>query len=326
MIVGFFKANQPLSVVFILILASALWAGPLIHVADYSWPHSMPLFDALYKNIKTQDSRIPYVIAILLICGGGLLLNFVVNENDVTTKRTAIPGLMYMTILSCSPNLTTLHPVLLANLFLILAYHRIINLYRASNAFAVIFDFSLLVSLASLCYFPVVALFPVIWIGLFLYHPFIWREWVIGLFGILTPYFFVFTWFFWYDRLDFFWYDKIIFPISHSNENTPIAKPTYYLIGTLFFTITFALVKTFDLFNSSTVKSRKALVFMLWFMLFAFLSAFISPSWTFRDFALLSIPLAVFISHYFVNITRDWMAEAIYLFLILSIIYVRLAT
>ena len=326
MLVGFFRSNQPLSYILLLLIAVALWWSPLLHIADYSWPHGMPLFEAVYRNIKTQDSRMPYVLALSLLCSGGLLLNYVINENDITSKRTAIPGLVYVTMLSCSPSLTTLHPVLLANIFLILAYHRIVNLYRAQNPFAVIFDFSMLISLASLCYFPVICVFPVIWIGLFLYHPFVWREWVIALFGIITPYLFVLTWFFWYDKLELFWYDKIILPISLSEENTPITTPTYYLIGALLFTITFSLVKTFDLFSSSTVKSRKALVFMVWFMLFGFISAFISPSWTFRDFALMSVPLTVFISHYFVNITREWMAEAIYLLLILCILYVRIGS
>ena len=167
--------------------------------------------------------------------------------------------------------------------------------------------------------------FPAIWIGLLIFHSFNIREWLVVAFGIICPYLFVIVYYFCYDNLPEFWYNKIVYILSNSPDTGTIKSSMFWLLGALFFTITFSLVKAFETIGSGTVKARKAFIFLMWFTVFAFVSVFVAPTWTLKDFTLLAIPFTIFISNYFINITRNWMAEFIYAMIILCIIYVRIA-
>src|SRR6476646_4742729 len=196
MIIRFLKSNNPAAFVVLLVIAILIWVWGFFTNSVMDIRHTMPLYEFLVRPV----SAFPWmgkIIAILLIVAEGLLLNYIVNENEVLTKKTALPALFYIVFLSNSSVMLELHPVLFANLFLLFALSKILNSYRKDIAFSQVFDAGLLISLATLCYFPCIVFLPMIGIALVIFRPFLWREWAISLLGVLVPYVFAFTYYFW---------------------------------------------------------------------------------------------------------------------------------
>ncbi len=164
----------------------------------------MPVFEGI-QNLVSGNPLYWNVLGLLILLLQAFLLYFIFEKHDILTGRTYLPAVTYVALMSCSPALTTFHPPLLANLFLIWSLDSLIALYRNEDAFMSVFNIGLLFGLATLSYFPAIALAPVIWIGLLIFHPLNIREWFIAFLGLLTPVFFAFTYYFWFDQVENFW-------------------------------------------------------------------------------------------------------------------------
>lgn len=324
MIVGLFRNNQPLTSVLLLLAGVVMWFPILRQPVYQHLQHAMPLFE-LFQHYLATTPLLANISALCLILAGAFILFLVFEKHDILTGRTYLPSLMYVTLMSCAPSLTTLHPIMLANVFLMLTLDPLISLYRNEAAYPQVFNIALLMALAVLCYFPAIVLLPLIWLGLIIYHPFNIREWIVGLMGIATPFFFVFVYYHWYDRLDGFWFDRVTYPILTSPHPGKINTSTFYLIAALFLLIVLSTVKVLEHFGTTSVKTGKTMGFMVWFILLSFVSVFIMPGWTIRDFSLMGIPFAIFIGNYFALARAKWLAELMFLFLIVAIVMVRVS-
>lgn len=322
MIIGFFRDNQPLTYIVLFVLAVLLWAGAWTHIPYVSVAYKMPLFDVVTNAINLR-SHFMIGFTVTVILATGLVLNYTVNTYDLLTKHSTLPVLLYVVLMSSTSTLMTLHPLVLANFFIALAFNRVASVYRRENSFTQLFDAGLLVGIASLFHFPALLIYLSLFMALIIFSTFNWREWVVTFFGVLTPYLFVFAYYFYYDKLSVFWQYKIVYPIRLTNEISSSDGSTYTLLAILFFICVFAIVKLFDEYSSYTIKIRQTLSYLLWVALFGFMAVFVSPTWTFKDFALLAIPFSVFISNYFINITREWMAETLFILLLSCTLFIH---
>lgn len=283
----------------------------------------MPITEYIYSFIANKPQQ-QLIFSIILLYVEALMLYFIFDKYDILTERSYLPSLVYISLMSCAPLLTQFHPTLLANFFLIWAIDPLINLYRNEHAAAAIFNISLLVSLATFAYLPALVLFPVIWIGLFVFRPFNLREWLVAFTGIVVPFWFAFVYYYWNNQLSENWFNKIVYPLTQAPRPKPIKKETIYLVIALLLLMALSLSKVLEHLGSTSVKTGKVMSFLFWFMVFGFFSSFIAPTWTIRDFTFMAIPLAVFIGNY-LNLARaKWLAELLFGFLIFSIILLRL--
>src|SRR6185503_18765652 len=77
--------------------------------------------------------------------------------------------------------------------------------YKKEAALALIFDAGLLVSIASLFFFPYIVFILFIIAALMILRPFNLREYLMAILGLLVPYYFIGVYFFWYGKLPEFW-------------------------------------------------------------------------------------------------------------------------
>lgn len=305
-----------------LLFALALWLFPFFKPNVLAQDNLMPISQMVQDFLK-GNFKLWYSFSVFIICLEAFLLYFIFEKHDILTGRTYLPSVMYITLMSCAPLLTSFHPIILANFFLIWALDPLISLYRNDDAYPSIFNISILFGLASLCYLPTVVLFPIIWIGLIIFHPFNIREWIISLIGLTIPYWFLFVYYYWNGQLENVWYNSITYPLMHSPRPKPIKAETIYLVIALLLLSALSTTKVLEHLGSTSVKTSKVMSFLFWFIVFGFLSSFLIPTWTIRDFTFMSIPLAVFIGNY-LNLARaKWLAELLFGFLIFAIILLR---
>jgi hypothetical protein len=312
MIIRFLKSNNATAFFIIPIIAVAIWVFAFVHPHVLETRHTMPLYDLLVSPV----ANIPWLstfIALLLLVAEGFLLNYIVNENEVLIKKTALPGLLYIVFMSMSSDLLQLHPVIFSNLFLMFALNKILNSYRKDIAFSQVFDAGLLISLATLFYFPNVVFFPVIGVALIIFRPFLWREWVISFIGVLVPYIFVATFYFWKDALDYLLYDKMFFPMIFRKEAPVLSQTFYILASVLGIMILLSFGKLFNGLSGGAQKTKKALVLMIWLFSFSGISLLLAPSLSLKYFCIQMIPLSIICSNYFIRARKELWAELLFL-------------
>lgn len=315
MFIGFFKSNNASSFIFLPFIAIAIWVFGFTAPSVLPVKYTMPLYE-LIAGVFAPVPWLSTLMALLLVIGEAFLLNYIVTENEVLTKQSYLPALIYIVFMSNNNDLLMLHPVLFANLFLLFAVNKLLSSYRKDIAFSQVFDAGFLASIATLFYFPSVVLLPLLGVGLILLRPFIWREWVISILGVILPYLFVITFYFWNDTLNYLWCDKLLFPLLQGKSKPEFSQSLYFMIAVSSLIVLFSLAKVFGGLTSGAQKTKKGIVLMIWFFIFSGLSLLIAPQFSIRYFSLIAIPASVFCAHFLGNVKRQWLAEVLFLLLI----------
>ncbi|MFH1320006.1 MAG: DUF6427 family protein [Bacteroidota bacterium] len=327
MLIGIFRSNKPIVLIYLPFVAAALWIFSFISPASLisqtnDVQSTMPLYK-LFIWLLGESKIIANISGILILIIQSIILNNIIIKNQILSRSNYLPALLYLVLMSCFPSLLTLHPELFANFFLIIALGRLLTIYRQENIFQYVFDAGFYIGIASLFYFPVIILCPFVWISLIILRAFAWREWIIPLIGLIVPYLFVIVYYFWFDMLDSLWYESIVLPIVNKSYKIVINKSFYLLFGILFIIIFLSLRNFSVSLRINTVRVRQLLTVLIWFFIFSLLSVLIAPSYSINSFALIAIPLSVYVTNYLLSLQGSWRPEAVFLVLIGTIVFVQ---
>jgi len=318
MLIRFFKNNKPSSFILLPLFALALRIIGFFPKQINSVNFNMPLYETMVKSLN-QLPFIAALIAAIFIISEAFLLNYIVNKNEILTKPSFLPALFYIVFMSSDGALLSLHPLVFANFFVLLAINKLVSSYQKDKAFSNAFDAGIFFSISTLFYFPSIVFLPLAGIGFILFRPFNWREWIISFIGILVPYAFVFVYYFWNDLLAYWWNFNAFFPDLHEPSKSSLSKSFYLMLGISFLIILFSLGKLFVGFPEASQKNKKGILLFIWFSLFVLISAFIVPEISIQSFSPLAIPVSVFCANYFLKIKKAWWGELLFLLLIISV-------
>lgn len=318
MIVRLLKSNNASALVALPLVALALWSFAFFVPDTASIKHTMPLYELLVRPMQ-NIGWLSKIIAVLLIIGEGFLLNYIVNENDVLTKKTNLPALFYIVFISNNSSMLELHPIIFSNLFLLFALSKILSSYRKDIAFSQFFDTGLLISLATLFYFPCIVFLPIIGIALIIFRPFLWREWLISFIGVVVPYIFVLTYYFWNGTTDYLLYDKMFYPVISKVPPEELSGSFYFLMSVGWLIVLLSLGGLFKGLEGGSQKTKKALILMIWYLAFAGLSVILAPQINTKYFSLLTIPLAVICSNYYLRMKKEVLGEILFLIFFIAV-------
>ena len=328
MLLGFIKHNRAVSIVFLPVILIGLWTYGFFHPVVLQTEHAAPL----YKLVTTGISRYPFVLTLtscILVFCESLLIYHIIEKNEITGNKSYLPAIVYIILMSLQPEMFSLHPIVIANLFMLLALKKLMQTYRKETAYSEAFDTGFFISLAALFYIPSLIFILLLWIGLVIIRPFIWREWVISFIGLLLPWIFLVFYYYWENKLDTLQYDAIYYTViapKKSFNQLVFSFSEYFQIAFLLVAAFFSAGRfLFDL-NKSTVQSRSNLLLLLYFFILAFVSVFIAPSYAISYLSFLAIPFSVFFSNYLLNAKKEWIAEILFLLLIISVFAMQFFT
>lgn len=312
MLIRFFRSASPSAFIFLPLIALLIWAMGFTEPLVVPVKHSMPL----YGILATPLLLFPWLgmlVALIFIVAEAFLINYIVNENEVMTKQSYLPALFYLLMMSNNNAMLAFHPLIPANLFMLFALNKLLSSYRQDIAFSQSFDAGLLISISTLFYFPYIVFFPLLGVGLIIFRPFNWREWLISFFGTLIPYLFTITIYFLTDFLDYLLYDKMFYPIVREQPVMELPASFYLLMGLGWGILLLAFGKLLSKMSGGSQKTKKGLLLFLWFFILGGLSVLIAPEISTKYFSALAIPASVFYAFFFLNMKKDWLAEFLFL-------------
>ncbi|WP_336516271.1 hypothetical protein [Pollutibacter soli] len=293
--VGVFRDYNPFGIIFLffygLILKYASFLQPHIPVAQ---PTDGFLYHSLLRSMESAGKSSPVIyslFAYVLVFVQSIMLNTMVNNRRLLPKPSFLAAMSYLLITSFFPEWWQLSSTLIVNTFLIWIFSRMSILYSYPKAKLLLLNVGFVLGVSSFFYFPSLAFLLLIFFALLIMRPFRLVEWMVGLLGIMIPYYFLFAWMF----LQNDWNIKKILPSV--TLSYPTFQQTIWAWGGLLLLVIPFMISGFIIQGSilrMLIQVRKNWSLMLVYLLLAMLVPFINSSSTFEYWILSALPFAVF--------------------------------
>jgi hypothetical protein len=265
------------------------------------------------------------LLAGIIVFIQALLLNYVVNFYNLLNKSTFLPAFMYITVSSLFTPFLILSPPLICNFLVIWMLFKLLSFYKNGDIKSTTYDLGMIVAIGSIFYLPYIYFFIVIWIGLLVFRPFDWRDWVAALTGYMTIFFFLAVFYYLTDHLHDFY--KIWLPLGTRFPNRiNINYDNYLLLIPVTLILILCLLRLQGNFFRSYILVRKTFQLLFFTFIIAGLAFYVKADFRLNHFLLCAVPIAIFFSYYFLYATTRWFYETLYFLLFIGIIYFQFNT
>ena len=324
--INFFRTLNPLNLFLLILVALVLRIGVFVELPaslnfEFIEPFAKLLLPIPLENSFTSEENI--LIAMVITVIQAVLFNRVINKHNLLGKPSFLPALMYVTASCLLVPFLVLSPALICNFLLIWMIDRFLGIYKQGHAMSVMYDCGIIIGIGTIIYFPFIAMLLTLWICLLIFRAFSWREWVAGLLGFATVFFFIGVFYYWNDSLTKFY--NIWLPLTSPFPTKFNIKIYDYLV--LIPIVPIVILAVYHLrekFFRSFVQVRKSFQLLFFIFLVAVVSFYLKSDHPIYHF-LLCIPAgAVLMAYYFLNASKRWFYEGLYVVLIGSIIYFQI--
>lgn len=304
---GTFKANNPYNT-FLLLIYGILLKLPMFLHAKVPQPQLIDgfLYKAMLKWIQPFGLAFPSiyaVIAFVLLYTQAVSFNKMVNELRLMQKPNYLTGMSYLLVTSLFTEWNMLSSPLIINTFLIWVWARMSGLHNDSSPKTTLFNIGIAIGLSTFFYFPSMAFAILVVAGLAIIRPFRLAEWLIALFGVITPYYFILAIAFLTGKLKEYRFPGVAVTYPKFNQtNWAYAAIIIVLITTL---VGFFFVQ--QNFRRQLIQARKSWSLVFLYLLVAVFVPFINAIHTFQYWILSAVPLSALMGAAFLYPNRKLM-------------------
>lgn len=315
MLIRIFKSNQPALLIALPVIGVLVWLYGLITPPGTIMENPMPLYKMI-AGLIGQNHFISGITGLTFLISGAFMISYGSGKHEIS-KRSFLPGLLYIIMSSVNAASVQLHPVLISNLFLFFAVNRLLEMYRREDTFSEVFDAGFLIAIAALFYSPCLIFLLLVFIALLLFHPFIWREWLIAIIGFILPFLFLFVYYYLADTS----FEDFLNSISVFGRKKDYflhyhASMRIYLVITgviLFLSILSELTSG----KGIKLKTKKGISFNYWYLAVSVVAVLSTP-FEIIESTLIAAPLSVVFANYLLSLKKNWIAELIFVLLAAS--------
>ncbi|WP_126970402.1 DUF6427 family protein [Gynurincola endophyticus] len=273
-----------------LILKSGFFREPISITVS---PEDHLLFKevAAFLNPSKSGSYIFNLLTFILIYIQALLFNKVINQFKLLGKPSYLPAMSYVLITSLVPSWNEFSAPLLINGLLIWLFYGLAKSFTSNQPRADVYNFGIIAAVITLLYQPAVLFIAFVLIGIFVMRPFRFKEWLICLLGVLTPYYFVAVILFLTDK--FSW--SVILP--DLDFHLPVLLKDQKLVISLSLLIFPFLMGAFWVqasLNKMLIQVRKSWSLLLLMILISITIALLNFENNLSDWVLTAVPFAAF--------------------------------
>lgn len=323
MIIRAFRNYNPVNILWLVIILFALRVGFLINMPGHInftllEPFARTLIPANYEQYITIPVNV--FLAAVIVLAQAILLNVLVNQYNLLGKSSFLPALGYVTLTSLFTPFMVLSQPLLCNFLVIWMLYKLLDFYKSDSGKSAAYDLGMIVAVGTLIYFPFIYLFLLVWIALIIFRPFNWREWVAGIFGYATIFFFLAVYYYLNDRfIDFY---NIWVPLSTKfPAHINIDYYNYLILIPVIIILLLCIIKLRENFFKSYIHVRKTFQLLFFLFIIGGLCFYVRAEFNLNHFLLCAVPAAVFFAYYFLYASKKWFFELLYFILFAGIIY-----
>ena len=318
---GIFKANNSYNS-FLLLLYGIFLKLPLFLHPKIPQPQQIDgfLYKALLKWLQPIGSGLPIIyslLAFVLLYTQAVTFNKLVNDQRIMQRPNYLTGMSYLLITSLFVEWNILSSPLIINTLLIWVWAKMSGLYNNPNPKAALFNIGIAIGLSTFFYFPSLAFAALIIFGLALTRPFKLAEWILALFGIITPYYFLLAFVFLTDK----WKGYRFPGFAVTNPVFNQTKWAYAAIIIVLFTSVVGIFFIQQNFRRQLIQARKSWNLVFLYLMVALFVPFVNATHTFDYWILCAVPFSAFLGAAFLYPARAWFPLLIH-WLMVSVVIV----
>ena len=326
MLLRIYRGTGPGTILTIFISLIMVWLQPMLNpvVTTIYNDYPAPLY-SLFISLFEGRPFAGIVFSMFLVL---VTATYLVNFNTrlfFINERTFLPASFYVLLSGYITSNQVLNPVLPASLLLLVAIDRLTASYRKQGIAYNLFDASMLIGIAALIYTNIIWYYIIIIIGISLFRSFNFREFLISIFGLITPFIILYTFYYLTGR-DIAWLNHSLIESLFSDMPEYYWSPEFIIISfinLLIFIV--ALLHLWSIFNAKKVRSRKIFSLLTWMVFLTVLVYFTVPAASVGLMYILLIPIVYVLTHYLVMIKNKKIANYIFAIIFLSILFIQVS-
>ena len=240
-------------------------------------------------------------ITFLLLFLQAVSFNKLVNDQRMLQKPNYLTGMSYLLVTSLFSEWFALSAALMANTILVWVWSRLSTLHNNTAARSTIFNIGLVIGLASFFYQPAIVFTLLFIVGLGITRPFRLNEWLLGLIGILTSFYFYAAWLFLSDR----WR---VYKLPRVDVSLPSFHETRWAVAAIVVVLLTMLPGAFFIRNNmrrQVVQTRKSWQLIYLYFIVAAFVPFLNGN-SFNSWILAAVPASLIIGAAFFYPDRKW--------------------
>jgi hypothetical protein len=310
MILKTFHSSQTLILLLLPFIMGVFWVSGFLEPNLTYIDHTSVLFQSVEPNNPYLNKTLAFVLILIT----GIQLNSVINRTDFFDKNTYLTSLLYVVFMSGVPQFQQMHPIVVSNLFWVLAFRRLLNIYGQVACKSEIFDASLFILIGALFNYPsgfFLILLPII--TLIIFRPFILKEYGMPLlaFFLVAVYVYVFQFIIGVQVLNL---EEMFSFSSDSSIRVKMNWTHYIMYGFMFIAFVFSVYQIRQRLSRSSVRFRK-LIQSIWAFIILVIGVILLEHWYFTNDSVvlfLAVPLCVFYTFYFYHTAHRWLASTLF--------------
>jgi hypothetical protein len=285
------QANAFVLLIYALVLKFSIFIHPSVPTEregdSYLFTHLLMGLISLFKGMPVFFS----VITFLLLFTQATLFNRICNHQKIFPKTNFLPGMSYILITSLIPSWNYFSAPLLVNSIMIWVFYQMTELYNTNRSDASIFNIGALTGLVTLIYQPAISFLLLLFFALLVMRPFRVREWVMGVLGFTSPYYFLFLILYLSNQ----WNWKNVVP-SILFRLPAIPTTIWITCGILLLIVPFLIGGFFVQanLNKMLIQYRKNWSLLLFYLIVAVLIILIDRSNYYENWIVTAVPFAAF--------------------------------
>jgi hypothetical protein len=307
-------------------MAALLWLPAFLTPAKPIIPqHPAPLYQ-LFLWLSASNAYLQLAIAFILTITSALLLNQIATEFEITEKISQLGTLIYILFSGAMVHYTSMNSMVIVNLLMLFLLHSLFKVSESKEPIPLTFNASFILGIVSLVYLPALLFILLLWVALMIFRVSQWRNFIVSLVGLILPFIFVFTWYFWYDETSDAYallFSSLAFhlPVTFTFSPGDWAMAIILLVFTLV-----SVIQTSKGLMEKNINIRQILIVTMYYLAIA-VALILFFSKNSASSLLLSVPASLLLASVFSEIKNTkWFERALRLLLLLALLnqYTRL--
>ena len=319
MLIKTLKTNRPSAYIAFFVSATFFFLLDIILGTKPSLASDHPIFSSLASFIAHHyilSNVLLFIISLLMAMGW----NNALSERGVFKNATIIPAFLFIILSS----VFSLSSFWVCSFIFLFVMNKLMLCFQQERPYGLLFDSGFLIGLATVINPICIFFFILTYVAVVVYSTINWRNFLIPIIGLFTPFLFAWTYGLYFDSLA----DLSDYYFSYIQWSPPsIEYSLPFLIWStlvllLFF---FAIRELAQWLTMKGLRSRKAFYVFFAYSICAFVGFFfVQDSW---DYLLLfALPFTVLTANYFLFIEKKWWYESLFILILISTVYLQLAS